>query len=283
MTERADASSALVRGKRPPQGEPVIDRALSLLACFTDDRRELTLGELSARAGVPLSSTLRLAQGLMRWGALERLPGGEFVIGVRLWEVASLSPRGHGIRELALPYLEDLYEVSHHHVLLAVLDGDEAILIERLSSRRAPAVAYRLGGRLPLRSTAVGRVLLAAQPAAFRERILAQPPDLDFAVEQLGSTEELRRELAEVARHGYSVVRRTRPSQTVSVAAAVFGPDRKAAAAVSILAPDGSVSPDVALPALRATARSISRALGYRPPGIDGVHSQPDREGGARS
>ncbi|MGY4858231.1 IclR family transcriptional regulator [Cryobacterium sp. AP23] len=281
MPDQTDA--APIRGKRPPRGEPVIDRALSLLACFTDDKRELTLGELSARAGIPLSSTLRLAQGLVKWGALERLPSGEFVVGVRLWEVASLSPRGHGIRELALPYLEDLYEVSHHHVLLAVLDADEAILIERLSSRRAPAVAYRLGGRLPLRSTAVGRVLLAAQPVAFRERILAQPPDLDFRVETLGSTDELRRELNEVARLGYSVVRRERPSQTVSVAAAIYDSSRKAAAAVSILAPDGSVSPDVALPALRATARSISRALGFRPSGIDGIHSQPDRETTLRS
>ena len=121
-------------------------------------------------------------------------------------------------------------------------------------------------------------MLLAAQPAVYRERILAQPPDLDFRVEKLGSTEELRRELNEVARLGYSVVRREQPSQTVSVAAAIFDSSRKAAAAVSILAPDGSISPDVALPALRATARSISRALGFRPSGIDGIHSQPDRE-----
>ncbi|SDS11124.1 IclR family transcriptional regulator [Microterricola viridarii] len=269
---------APTRGKRPPRGEPVIDRALSLLNCFSDDRRELSLGELSARSGIPLSSTLRLAQGLLKWGALERLPGGDFVIGVRLWEVASLAPRGHGVREIALPFLEDLYEVSRHHVLLAVQDGREAILIERLSSRRAPAVAYRLGGRLPLRSTAVGRVLLAAQPTPEREATLALPLDEDFQVENLGSIEALRLELKDVARLGYSVVRRTQPSHTISLAAPVFGANRQVAAAVSILAPDGAFTPDVALPALRATARSISRALGYHPPGIDGIRSQPDRE-----
>ena len=265
------------RGKRPPHGEPVIDRTLSLLSCFSDDKRELTLGELSARSGIPLSSTLRLAQGLLKWGALERLPSGEFVVGIKLWEVASLAPRGHGVREIALPFLEDLYEVSRHHVLLAVLDGREAILIERLSSRRAPAVAYRLGGRLPLRSTAVGRVLLAAQPKRLRETTLALPLDQDFKVEQLGPTDALRLELNEVSRLGYSIVRRTLPSKTVSLAAPIFGANRKVAAAVSILAPDGAFSPEAALPALRATARSISRALGYQPPGIDGIHSQPDR------
>ncbi|WP_104475075.1 IclR family transcriptional regulator [Microterricola pindariensis] len=272
-------SPAPTRGKRPPRGEPVIDRTLSLLNCFSDDRRELSLGELSALSGIPLSSTLRLAQGLLKWGALERLPSGEFVIGVRLWEVASLAPRGHGVREIALPFLEDLYEVSRHHVLLAVLDGREAILIERLSSRRAPAVAYRLGGRLPLRSTAVGRVLLAAQSEPSREETLALPLDQDFRVEDLGSIESLRLELKHVARLGYSVVRRTQPSHTISVAAPVFGANRSVAAAVSILAPDGAFTPEVALPALRATARSISRALGYHPPGIDGIRSQPDREG----
>lgn len=277
-TDAPIAGTPPTRGKRPPRGEPVIDRTLSLLNCFSDDKRELTLGELSARSGIPLSSTLRLAQGLLKWGALERLPSGEFVIGVRLWEVASLAPRGHGVRELALPFLEDLYEVSRHHVLLAVLDGQEAILIERLSSRRAPAVAYRLGGRLPLRSTAVGRVLLAGQPSTVREAMLAQPLDQDFQVEQLGSTDELRRELHDVARLGYSVVRRTVPSHTVSLAAPILGADRKVAAAVSILAPDGAFSPEVALPALRATARSISRALGFHPPGIDGIRSQPDRD-----
>lgn len=277
-TDAPIAGTPPTRGKRPPRGEPVIDRTLSLLNCFSDDKRELTLGELSARSGIPLSSTLRLAQGLLKWGALERLPSGEFVIGVRLWEVASLAPRGHGVRELALPFLEDLYEVSRHHVLLAVLDGQEAILIERLSSRRAPAVAYRLGGRLPLRSTAVGRVLLAGQSSTVREAMLAQPLDQDFQVEQLGSTDELRRELHDVARLGYSVVRRTVPSHTVSLAAPILGADRKVAAAVSILAPDGAFSPEVALPALRATARSISRALGFHPPGIDGIRSQPDRD-----
>jgi len=60
------------RGKRPPQGEPVIDRALSLLSAFDAGQRRLSLAELSRRSGIPVSSTLRLAGHLVRWGALER-------------------------------------------------------------------------------------------------------------------------------------------------------------------------------------------------------------------
>jgi len=61
-----------VRGRRPPQGDPVVDRAFALLAAFDAGHRSLTLGELSRRSGIPTSSTLRLAGRLQAWGALER-------------------------------------------------------------------------------------------------------------------------------------------------------------------------------------------------------------------
>ncbi len=138
------------RGKRPKQGEPVIDRALSLLAVFSDRRRALTLSDMARLADMPAPTALRLIARLVAWGgALERLEDGRYVVGVRLWEVASLSPRGHGVRDIALPYLEDLFAVTRHHVLLAVRDKNEAVLIERLSSKEATEVAYRVGGRAP--------------------------------------------------------------------------------------------------------------------------------------
>lgn len=79
-----------------------------------------------------------------------------FVIGLRLLEIASLAPRGHGLRQTALPYMEDLYVVFHQHVLLAVRDGTEAVLVERLSARGAAKVLYQVGGRMPLHATGVG-------------------------------------------------------------------------------------------------------------------------------
>ena len=55
----------------------------------------------------------------------------------------------------------DLEEVTRQHVLLAVREGEEALLVERLSAHQAMTVLYRVGGRLPLHSTGVGLVLLA--------------------------------------------------------------------------------------------------------------------------
>ncbi|WP_308283414.1 IclR family transcriptional regulator [Pseudonocardia nigra] len=241
----------------------MVDRALSLLAAFDAGHRSLTLGELSRRSGIPTSSTLRLANRLLAWGALERGDDGRFTVGLRLWEVASLAPRGHGLRQVAMPYMGDLAEVTRQHVLLAVRDGDEALLVERLSAHQAMPVLYRVGGRLPLHSTGVGLALLAFAEPEFQEHVLAQP--LVHEPEKVAvSPAALRRTLAEVRRDGLARIRRRTPQPLVSVAAPVFGADDRVAAALSVLVPEGNADPRQLGPAVRTAARAVSRGLGAR-------------------
>ena len=252
-----------VRGRRPPQGDPVVDRAFALLSAFDAGHRSLTLGELSRRSGIPTSSTLRLAGRLMAWGALERSADGRFTVGLRLWEVASLAPRGQGLKQVALPFMGDLEEVTRQHVLLAVREGNEALLVERLSAHQAMNVLYRVGGRLPLHSTGVGLVLLAFADPDFQEDVLAQP--LVHMPEKVAvSPAALRRTLAEIRREGLATFRRRTPQPLVSVAAPIFGADDKVAAALSVVVPQENAEPRLLGPAVRTAARSISRGLGAR-------------------
>ena len=84
------------RGRRPAQGEPVLDRAFRILTAFEPGRRSLSLAVLSRRAGLPKPTALRLARKLAELGALERAGNGDYVVGLRLLEIASLAPRGTG-------------------------------------------------------------------------------------------------------------------------------------------------------------------------------------------
>src|SRR3954465_7817248 len=262
ITEGA-AESTRIRGRRPPQGDPVVDRAFALLAAFDAAHRSLTLGELSRRSGIPTSSTLRLAGRLQAWGALERGSDGRFTVGLRLWEVASLAPRGQALKQVALPFMGDLEEVTRQHVLLAVREGTEALLVERLSAHQAMDVLYRVGGRLPLHSTGVGLALLAFAESGFQESVLAQP--LVHKPENVPvSPAALRRTLAEVRRNGLANLRRRAPQPLVSVAAPVFGADDKIVAALSVVVPQENAEPRLLGPAVRTAARSISRPLGAR-------------------
>src|SRR3978361_587862 len=189
------------RGSGPPGGDPVVVRALALLTAFDADHRALTLADLSRRAAVPMSTAFRLAGHLLAWGGLEKDEHARYVCGLRVFEVASRAPRSHGLREVALPYLEDLHEVSGQHVLLAVREGAEALLVERLSSRGAVEIDYRVGGRMPLHDTGVGLGLLAGAPQPVRARVrggLAAP-----------AVEHLRRRLPEVRRSQVAVFDRS--------------------------------------------------------------------------
>jgi DNA-binding IclR family transcriptional regulator len=262
MTEAAPPGQR-IRGRRPPQGDPVVDRALALLTAFDAGRPYLTLSELSRRSGIPASSALRLAGRLLEWGALERGADGRFSVGLRLWEVGSLAPRGHGLRQVALPFMGDLEEVTRQHVLLAVREDEEAVLVERLSSHGAVAALYRPGGRMPLHSTGVGLVLLAFAEPDFQEAVLRQP--LVHLPEKVPvSPAALRRTLAEIRRDGLATFRRGAPSPIVSVAAPVHDAEGKVIAALSVVVPAENAEPRLLGPAVRTAARGISRGLGAR-------------------
>ncbi|WP_369227882.1 IclR family transcriptional regulator [Streptomyces sp. R39] len=252
------------RGRRPAQGDAVIDRAFALLGAFAPTRRVLSLADLTHLTSMPRSTTLRLARKLVETGALERREDGRYTIGLRLLEIASLAPRGHGLRAVAMPFMEDLFHVTRQHVLLAVRDGDEALLTERLSAHDADPVLYRVGGRMPLYSTGVGLVLLAGAPSAVQERILGDLPAC-AADREVPDAAELRRTLADVRRGGFATVTLSVPWPRTSVAAPLVGPDGAVCGALSVVLPREAVDHKTMTPAVRTCARAISRELRSAP------------------
>ena len=252
-----------VRGKRPPEGEPVVDRAFSLLAAYDAAHRRLTLRELSRRSGIPVSSTLRLAGRLVAWGALERDEDGQYSIGLRLLEVASLAPRGHGLRQVALPFMSDLAAVTQQHVQLAVREGLEVTLVERFSSHSSVPVRYRVGGKIPLHCTGMGLALLAFAPVDVQEDVLSRPLSLPAEPDQnLIPPAVLRRTLAEVRRERLAIYRRLEAEPMVAVAAPILGEHEVAIAAIGVVLPERVAQPRRLGYAVRTAAQSISRQLG---------------------
>lgn len=252
------------RGGKPAEGQPVIDRAFALLGAFDSDHRAQTLGELAQRSGIPRSSALRLARSLVHAGALERLDDGRYVVGLRLLETASLAPRGHGLRSVAMPFMEDLFHVTRQHVLLAVREQHEALLVERLSALDASPVHYRVGGRLPLTTTGVGLVLLAFAPTTVQDHAIATYEPEQGRPRQghddICTPADLRRVLAEVRRGDHVFGRQSHPWPLNTVAAPVRD-GGEVVAALSVVAPSTGFAEAGYGPAVRATARAVSRRL----------------------
>lgn len=248
------------RGGRPVSGEPLLDRAFRLLDAFTDDDTKLTLTKLSERAGIPLSSTLRLAQHLARLGALERHSDGTFNIGLRMLEYAALAPRGHGLRAIALPYMEDLHRATAQHVQLAVRENDEAVIIERLSAPGAGKVLYYVGGRAPLHGTGLGQILLAYSRPEFQNAYLERELFLEPEHTRMTAA-TLRTQLEKARTTGAAHMTRKLPEPAASVAAPILDRSGGCVAAISAVGADGALDPQALEPAVVAIARAISRDL----------------------
>jgi DNA-binding IclR family transcriptional regulator len=241
------------------------DRLLSVLAAFDHEHPALTLTDISRRAGLTLTTAHRLVGALADWGALERDEDGVYHVGLRLWELAALAPRGLALRQLALPYLEDLYAATHENVQLAVRDGGEVVYIEWLSGHSAVGVHIRVGARWPLHATGVGLVLLAHGDTELQEQY-CRGPLASFTPYTLTEPDRLRRVLAEVRRTGVAVSSRQVTDDALSVAAPVHGPGGAVIAAVSVVVPYADAQVPVLVPAVRLAALGISRAAGWRPP-----------------
>ncbi|MFI5805083.1 IclR family transcriptional regulator [Streptomyces sp. NPDC051561] len=239
---------------------PVLGRALQILGAFTAECPRMTLSELSRRAGLPVSTVHRMLGELIAWGALERDDSGHYRVGLRLWEVGSLAPRGQGLRERALPFLEDLSQITRENVQFAVREGTEAVFVERIAGTGAVPVLTRVGGRFRLTATGVGLVLLAHAPAEVQEQAMAEPFER-ITPRTLTDPRELRRILAEIRTNGYAVSDRQVTMDAVSVAAPVHGSDGTVIASVSLVVRHGTVAPHALARLVCTSARAISRAM----------------------
>ncbi|GAA3088592.1 IclR family transcriptional regulator [Pseudonocardia yunnanensis] len=239
---------------------PVLARALRILGAFSADHPAMTLSELARRTRLPVSTVHRLLAGLVEWGALERGDDGYYRVGLRLWEVGALAPRGQGLRERALPFLEDLSQITRENVQLAVREGSELVFVERIAGTGAVPVLTRVGSRFALTLTGVGLVLLAHAPVELQEEVLAAPIDR-FTPCTVTDPATLRHMLADIRRSGFAVSDRQVTMDALSVAVPVHDARGAVVAAVSLVVRHGSVQAHSLVPLLRTSARAISRAL----------------------
>ena len=246
-------------------GPSVASRMFAVLDAFTAPTvaQALTLTAISERAKLPLSTTHRMVAEWVSWGGLTRLDDGRYSLGLRLWEIGVQTPTARNLRTIALPYLEDLYEVAHEHVHLAILDGMDALYVEKLSGHRAVRVISRVGGRLPLHATGVGLVLLAHAPSATVDDYLARPLP-QFLPSTVTSPEALRKRLAEIRALGVAFMSEEMTAGSSSVAAPILDRTGQVVAAVSVVTATTPQRDPAHEAAVRQAARGISRSLGYR-------------------
>ena len=235
-------------------------RLLAVLDAFGPQHSALSLSEIARRAGLSLSTAHRLVYELASWGALERGPGGRYSIGLRLLELAALSPRGLGLREAAFPYLDELHHRTRGNVHLGVRDGVEVVYVETIRACATHPTNGRMGDRWPMHATGTGLVLLALADHELQERVL-QGPLVRFTPLTVTDPAQLRRQLAQVRRSGFAVARGQITLPDVVVAVPVYDQLGGVAAAISVVVETERAQPRVLANMLADASSAITRRL----------------------
>ncbi|CAN5562776.1 IclR family transcriptional regulator [soil metagenome] len=244
-------------------GDSVVSRVVRVLDSFDSSRTSQTPAEIATRAGLPRSSAHRLVSDLVAQGLLERDDAGAIRIGMRLWELTTRGSHALRLRQLALPFMEQVQAAVREHTQLGVLERDEVLFIERISDPNAGANVARIAGRLPLHASSSGLVLLAHSPAAAQERYLAGSM-APVSPETITDPEQLRRKLSEVRRLGYAHA----PGYIDVVSTGIAVPVSDASgviAALGVVVPRGTEAPDAMVAILRRAAAGIGAALTASP------------------
>lgn len=249
-------------------GRSVVSRVAALLASFDAEHRQLSLSAVAERAGLPLSTAHRLVGDLVEHGVLAR-SGEQYEVGRRLWTLGLLAPVQTGLRDVAAPFLQDIYATTLATVHLAVREGAEVLYVDRLAGNRSVPVVSTVGSRLPLHTTGVGKVLLAWAPEPVQEAVLSAPlaRPTPYSLTQPG---RLREQLRRVREQGHAVTVEEMSLGACSVAVPVRRPRTTAAEDATtgpVVAALGLVVPSLGreragmVAALTVGSRGISRGL----------------------
>jgi DNA-binding IclR family transcriptional regulator len=245
-------------GNTSQPGVSVASRALALMAAFDSAHRRLTLSEIARRAEIPVATAHRLVAELEDWGALARQPSGHYVVGRRIWDLGLLAPVQTGLRDLASPFLHDLYAATRATVHLAVRDDTAALYVDRLAGHASVPVVSKIGSRLPLHTTGVGKVLLAHAPTDVQNHTLTHLERITaHTVVHAGV---LSTQLARARRDGYATTIEEMSLGACSVAVPVFT-RHTVVAALGVVVPSLRRDRLRLVAALKVAAEGVSRSL----------------------
>ncbi|RPK54104.1 Transcriptional regulator KdgR [Streptomyces sp. ADI96-02] len=252
----------------PGAGTQAVERAMSLLACFTDEHSELRISELCARTGLGQSTVSRMVSSLDRMGFLvQDARTGLYCLGptvVTLGTVAlNSSPTYRAARQIA----QSLAHATELGANLAELRGDELFYLGNFEGVKSPKSFTMAGRTAPLHATGMGKTLLSARSPAYVRDYYARDLGPAYTPHTITGPAAMDRALEEIRSRGYATEIEELAFGRACVAAPIRGRSGDVVAALSVSGPLSELDlpgrqRELALMVVEA-ADEVSIALGF--------------------
>ncbi|MDQ0298058.1 DNA-binding IclR family transcriptional regulator [Salibacterium salarium] len=141
-----------------------VDRALSILDLFDESESELKITDISEKMMLHKSTVHSLLKTLEKHQYVEQdEQSGKYRLGMKLFERGHSVIRSRDIRGVAKDFLYTLSKDTGQTVHLVIQDGKEGVYIDKVESASATVLYSRIGRRIPLHCSGVGKALIAFQ------------------------------------------------------------------------------------------------------------------------
>ena len=252
----------------PPQAIPgtrAVQRVLSLLRAFSEERPTWSLTELSAEVGLSKATAHRMLSVLEQEGFITRQPGSaDFQLGPEMIVLGTLALKAADVRTVARPELQFLAETTGEDASLESLVGTEVLILDEERGRGLMGLGTEVGTRWPAHATATGKVLLAGA-----ENAMTEPMDGLHAMtaHTITSWERWTETLSVVREKGYATNIEELEYGFHAVAAPIRDREGRTTASLAVGGSTHRVTmdriPELAKAVQEAAAR-VSERLGYR-------------------
>jgi IclR family pca regulon transcriptional regulator len=263
---RAAASPAAVEDSGgDPNFMTSLARGLAVMRAFSQQRKKLSIAQISHQTGIPRAAVRRCLHTLARLGYVT-IDERDFALSPKILTLGHAYLSSTPLSASAQPFLDRVTGAVHESCSVTILEEDEILYVARsAATSRIMSVDLSIGSRLPAYCTSMGRVLLASLPpaelAAYFGRVKLRP----FTQFTLTSRDKLTKAVESVREHGYSIVDQELEIGLRSIAVPVNDASGKTVAAINIGAQASRASSrqmeQQFLPHLQAAARELGMLL----------------------
>lgn len=264
MAQASELESDVTPLESQEPAQSSVSKALQILSVLVEDPKgEVSLSDLSAEVGLPLSTVHRLLNELCQHGLAGRV-GIKYCPGFKLVELRTSSQmtEHRALLTVATPILEWLFAQSGATVQLGVLRGFDIVCLEKFSGSGGSRVPSRVGARLPASCSALGKALLAAHGFAdLLENRGTRKPLPSLTPLSIRDPKALAQQLRGMAKTGVMLDNGESYVGVRSIAAPVIPRNRVPAASISVSVFGSGASMERFAPLVLQAARRIADGL----------------------
>ncbi|MED3881561.1 IclR family transcriptional regulator [Priestia megaterium] len=244
-----------------------VDRALRILDLFDEHTTELKITDISDQIGLHKSTVHSLLKTLQQRGYInQNLENGKYGLGMKLFERGNYVIQSLDIRKLAKKYLMDLSAKTGQTTHLVILDGKEGTYIDKVEGPMAVILYSRIGKRIPLHCSAVGKALIAFKEKDEIKKILAEYAYTQQTEFTITNEIEFLQELEKVQSQGYAVDNQENEPGVRCIAAPIRNHENKVIAAISLstlIAGVDDIQLGIFVQQLKQAASELSEQMGH--------------------